>query len=53
MTGDNDRLRLQELEALDENDYKLNNTSNYIKLGSQMPSTKKSKRESFKKEIWS
>jgi len=51
--GDNDRLRLQELEALDEKRYKLNNTLSYIKLESQGSSTKKSKRESSKRETWS
>jgi len=45
--GDNDRLRLQELAALEEKRFKLNITSSYIKLESRRPSTKRLKRESF------
>ena len=49
---DNDRLRLQELEALDEKHYKLSSTLSCIKLGSQKPSIRKSNKVSFRKEIW-
>jgi len=51
--GDNDRLRLQELEALDE---KRLQDQQYIELYQariSKPSTKRSRRESFRKEIWS
>ena len=49
---DNDKLRLQELEALDENDYKLNNTLSCTKLGSQKPSIRRLKKKCSKKETW-
>jgi len=55
--GDNEReqasLRLQELEDLDDNIYKLNNKSSSIKLEFSKPSIRKSKNESLRKAILS